>query len=569
MIYDTKLKKDKDGAWYRWLGMNEKGTKQKFRLGKEKAEAKRRMHLILALYESQIEVAKFYDGSWCPEHLNAAKQIAKGKKAVLPRTTLKVNEIDFVQASGETYVKTLAYLNRDGENFQPEDPVDLSEGLHAIETAQKRNRLVRAKLEGTNPDRDPTGQTINEAIDAFVDHLITQSTQPDGSLSPWGKTQVNQVNSWRRYMSITTETRNGKTISLNLLNTDLADLTVARAQQMIDATKKRPLTVESKQTRRMAPGTARSINKKIKEFFDWLDLSDEWQWWEPPRFRKLKYKVSDLTHDEKHERKLKKEKWRISDEEIQTLVNYATPAERVLLLLGLNCAFGAGEIGNLRIPYVKFKTNEIDGIRFKTGSDTRHHLWPETVDALKWELRRREQLTKTAESKDIFFLTQKGGNPLWRKSKSGNYINGIAKRWSDLMDRVCKDYPNFHRYSFGKLRKTAAIRVIELTDAEAASMILAHGIPSEDKILAAYVSIPWQKLYTAQKAYGETVRPLLDARRPPFEQPAKNYIGNKVDGILDQYGKGIPVKQIAKNLEISVMTVYRHIDRAGLRTERK
>jgi integrase len=315
----------------------------------------------------------------------------------------------------------------------------------------------------------------------------------------------------------------------------------------------------------MAPKSAQAINKKIKHFFDWLDLSDDWQWSEPPRFRKLTYKVAPLTDEEKHQRKLNKERWRISDEEIQILYQYATPAERVLILLGLNCAFGAGEIGNLRIPYVKFDSQEIDGIRFKTGNDTRHHLWPETIEGLQWELKRRSSLPKSDSSKDVFFLTEKRGDPLWLRLKSGNYKNGINKRWNDLLDRVQKDYPNFFRYSFGKLRKTAAIRVIERADAEAASMILAHGIPSEDKVLAAYVNIPWQKLYAAQKAYGDNIRPLLKTPRPPFEQPPKSYIGKKALQILEQHEKGIPVLQISRNLGISTMTVYRHLERAGLR----
>ncbi len=72
-----------------------------------------------------------------------------------------------------------------------------------------------------------------------------------------------------------------------------------------------------------------------------------------------------------------------------------------------------------------------------------------------------------------------------------------------------------------EVRKTAASRVIEIADDEAASMILAHGSLSEDKLLAAYVSIPWKKLYAAQEAYGETVRPLLAAMAIPFHPSPK------------------------------------------------
>lgn len=565
-VYDTELKQDKDGTWYRWLGENEKGTSQKFRLGRDKAEAKRRLRLIVALYEIQKLAAEFYDGTWVQEHLQAAKRIAKGKTATLPRLSLRVNETDSVRESPEAYAKTLAYLNMEGEVFQPESSEDYTDALRAVESNQRGYRLIRSKLTGSNPENDPTGQTVGQAVDAFMDYLKAQETLPDGSLSTWGRTQFNQVKSWRRYMSVARETKNCEQVSLGLLETDLADLTVSKAQQMVDATRKRPLTFESKQTKRMTPKSAGSINKKIKHFFDWLDLSDEWSWAEPPRFRKIAYKVSPLTAEEKHQQKLRKEHWRISDDEIQLLYRYATPAERVLILLGLNCAFGSGEIGNLRIPYVKLDANEIDGIRSKTGNDTRHHLWPETVEGLRWELARREQLPKSDKSKDIVFLSEKGGNPLWSRTKSGNYKDGVVKRWNDLKKRVKKDHPDFHDHSFGKLRKTAAIRVIELADAEAASMILAHGIPTEDKLLSAYVNIPWQKLYSAQKAYGGSVRPLLQTEGNAFEQPPKDYIGKKrALQILEQFKADVPVAQIARNVNVSVMTVYRHVDRAGLR----
>ena len=105
-----------------------------------------------------------------------------------------------------------------------------------------------------------------------------------------------------------------------------------------------------------------------------------------------------------------------------------------------------------------------------------------------------------------------------------------------------------------------------MADAEAASMILAHGIPSEDKVLSAYVNIPWQKLYEAQKAYGETIRPLLQTEGNAFEQPPKDYIGkNRALQILELFKSDVPVAQIARKTKVSVMTVYRHVDRAGLR----
>ncbi|WP_146404642.1 helix-turn-helix domain-containing protein [Planctomycetes bacterium CA13] len=75
----------------------------------------------------------------------------------------------------------------------------------------------------------------------------------------------------------------------------------------------------------------------------------------------------------------------------------------------------------------------------------------------------------------------------------------------------------------------------------------------------------WEKLFAAQRAYGEAVRPLLKTKRPPFEQPPKNYIGKRAEQILEQFKQGIPVQQISRDLGVHPMTVCRHVDRAGLR----
>jgi hypothetical protein len=56
--YTTDLKQDKDGAWYRWLGTDQKGTKQKFRLVRSKSEASRRIKLIQQLHDMQSDLAR-------------------------------------------------------------------------------------------------------------------------------------------------------------------------------------------------------------------------------------------------------------------------------------------------------------------------------------------------------------------------------------------------------------------------------------------------------------------------------------------------------------------------------
>jgi integrase len=477
--------------------------------------------------------------------IEIAKAVAKGQ------LVFKVPKSEFLGGDAELNTRWLTKL---ANRFAPVIELVPQFEEEFKEVRQRQNvQLVKLILEHNPQNR--AGQTIGQAIEALMVSIEKKYTQPEGDLMPWGKTQLNQLKSWRRYLTP------------ELLATDLSNLTIQTAQELVSPITCRPLTFESKQTSRMTTKSTESIVKRIKHFFEWLDLSDDWKWDKPPKFGKIDYKIAPLTNDEKHEKKIDRDNWRISDDEIKILYSYATPVERVLILLGLNCAFGAGEIGNLRIPYVKFETQEIDGIRFKTGNDTRHHLWEETIAGLKWELDRRTHLPKTNKSKDILFLSEKG-DPLWHSTKSGNYKSGVVKRWNDLKARVKKDHPEF-AYSFGKLRKTAAIRVIEMADAEAASMILAHGIPTEDKLLSAYVNIPWEKLYAAQKAYGETIRPLITIEKP-FEQPPKDYLGKtRAVRILEQYKAGVPVSAIAKEAGVHIQTVYRHIDRAGLRQVRE
>ena len=152
--YDKELKQKKDGTYYRWIGSNEKGTNQQLLCGRDKPEAERRLNLILSLYEMQFEATRYIDGSWVPEQLAAAKLIAKGKPAKLPRLALPVNDKDVIQESEISFAKRLAILNLNGDAFQPKNADDLSQAIQSIEAQQRKYRILRAKLTGTNGDHE-------------------------------------------------------------------------------------------------------------------------------------------------------------------------------------------------------------------------------------------------------------------------------------------------------------------------------------------------------------------------------------------------------------------------------
>ncbi len=85
-----------------------------------------------------------------------------------------------------------------------------------------------------------------------------------------------------------------------------------------------------------------------------------------------------------------------------------------------------------------------------------------------------------------------------RQWKKGYISDGGGNIWYRLIRRVRKDHPEFPSYSFNKLRKTSATRILEIADAETASMILAHKTIGEDELLHHYALLPWEKLFEAQ-----------------------------------------------------------------------
>jgi hypothetical protein len=546
--YDKKPKRGKDGAIVRYIGKNQKGMPEKFRLGYELKEAERRVELIAALW---AEVENMRDGFtvkfWKPEYLKAAKLIAKEGKPTLPKSSCSERS--------EDYLARLALISANtGTQFEPANPNDLKSALSDV---QQDLQQARTFLSLALDVPSATGQNLAEAFDAYEVHVREEATDPNGSLSPWGKTKLDQVSSIRAYLK---DKRFGKR---NYLTLDLAELDLECCDEMFGVFRRRPLTLRTDLTKRMTPGSSRHFTKELGKFFFWLHRSKDFEWREPDDFRFIKKTPDKLTVQEQYQKRENKKRSVIPTGHLKTLVEYALPNERILLLLGLNCAFGAVEIGQLRSGFLILDERIIDGVRFKTGNETKHRLWPQTVAGLNWVLeQRRQQRRIKPEYQDVIFITDRG-KPLWHHTPKGNASNGIANIWGRLIQRVQKDDKQFPGYSFNKLRKTSATRILEIADAATASMILAHGTISDDKLLECYVQIPWDRLFKAQEQFATELGDLLDAGNPnPWEAGPKNYIGlKKIKAIIELDSQNVPAPQIAKKTGVNLATVYRQLQR--------
>ena len=542
-MYDKKLKRGKDGLFTRYVGQNARGTPEKFRLGYEQEVAEERIRLIAALWtEIERRTPTGHRPGWDKASLEAAREIAKGKPPSLPKQ-------DFEDPTN--YVRRVAEMSRvTGTPFQPGDPFNHQVGLDDL---RQELGQVRQKLADAVGVSAATGITVRQVMVAYEGQIRRSLTLPNGYLRPWGRTKIDQLDSIRSYLS--DERFGGR----DYLALDLADLSHGRCEEIYGIFRRRPLTLRSGLLERMKPSSAKNLIKELGNFFDWLDGAEEYEWIAPRRFHAIKKTPDDLTPPEVYERRMGREKLVIPDEQLKVLFEYALPSERILLLLGLNCAFAASEVGHLRTGFLKLERSTIEGIRFKSGNDSKHRLWPETRAGLEWVLAERRALRSARpEDADVVFVTDRG-RPLWHATKKGHVSDGVSNVWYRLIRRVQKDHPEFPSYSFNKLRKSSATRILEIADAETASMILAHKTIGEDELLHHYALLPWEKLFEAQRKLGEQLAPILAAGGPdPWSRRDRTSLGlAKVKRLKELRAQGVPPREIAKTLKVSVATVHR------------
>jgi hypothetical protein len=145
--YEKRLKRGKDGLIVRYVGKNQKGVKEKFRLGYDLAEAGRRVGLIQALWAemenkccvNEEVVNRERTPYWESEYLDAAKSIAKGGQPTLPKNGC--------YEEPESYLHRLSKITAIvGTKFEPANPADLTTAISLVqeEIRESRNKLSLA-----------------------------------------------------------------------------------------------------------------------------------------------------------------------------------------------------------------------------------------------------------------------------------------------------------------------------------------------------------------------------------------------------------------------------------------
>ena len=565
----TRWTPDTRGRYTRRIGWkkNTKGqlVQHLFYLGTDLTEAKHREDRLVEFWQ---HIEKTHRGEdqplWNSLTLKIGKELAKGNRCVV---------IERNGNSPEAFARYLHRLSRDFPMvyFVPDEPDAYQDGrakgraivegqIGEIERFHRRSGNIA-------PDDIPTAtEMLHEAIDCCIEEVKQNYLLPGSDdVTAYGQSRIANL---RRIKERHDD------VPLSSLSTYDA------VQAMLNLWRNRPIVKNSDPPRPVKKKTAQHHVAELMRFLRWLNRSARFDWRKPEDFDELETRIAE-TPKERQERLSPTKVQTYSIDELRLLNEYATPLERLLLLLGLNCGFGASEQGQWMLNQIYLNQPHpradlirraygiepdphdsfIVGARPKNGVHGEWLLWPQTVEVLKWARDRRERIGNAGP--DSVLLVTERGRPFFRQTAGGNRAQSFSRRWCDLTSRIQADYPDFPHLSFGKLRKTASSLVRRFASGETARTFLCHGRPvPTDDLLDLYTHRPFDKVFQALRDLEAELAPVFDAAPENlFAQPTQQYTGlKKVKSIMQLHGEGKSVREIATQVGISKSAVYRHIE---------
>jgi len=364
---------DRTGQYRRDLGWKKTSSgnrsQQRFYLGRDQGAAglaERRLVQFWEAIERYFEEER--DGEecrWEAWSLALAKQIADGAMVV----TADVPDHIQVQVEHEGVIVVAGWHNLLKEYFGAICGIEMVGANQAEELLTRRGQfhfdMGKPILEATGKAA-PTGETLHQAIDAYIDYLHRVHQTAEKIVSQTGKKQGERAVRMKRHHP----------------DFPLYDLTAKKIEEILFYWGKRPLDASEK---RYSRDTCKNQLILIRAFLRWLHRSD-FQWKLPADYLFPRIKIEWVTTEVAGE--IRKRTFTLR--EVGILWQHATPPERVFISLGLNCGFGAGEIGTLAEAEINGKF--IERLRHKTKVFGAWWLYPITREAIAWARKRKEVL---------------------------------------------------------------------------------------------------------------------------------------------------------------------------------
>jgi len=297
-------------------------------------------------------------------------------------------------------------------------------------------------------DLEPT--TLHTALDAYAEHLGNEAGYRPVALIKNRQTTV-------------------RLLKKHHDDVPLAHIDLSACVSMIDLWRNRPLSERTGKP--FAVSTAAKTLSELIRFFGWLELSPQFEWTAPSHFGQISRRVRMSPSD----------RWTtpavFKMEHFDVLYRHATPMQRLMLCLAMNCGLGPAEMGRLeRSNFIldgsgEFAIDLLPGegilrfVRPKTGVFGEWLLWPETVEVVKSAITRAEELGSA-----LLFVSD-DGTPMW-KSQSENPSSAIRNQWHRLLKAV-EDH-GVPKLPFSTIRKQMAERIRQEHGDEVARRFLGH-----------------------------------------------------------------------------------------------
>ena len=507
----TKLKPNKNGRFRREIGYTDQHKKKqaRFDLGTDEKEAEKRVARLLELYEDCQRVSEL--PMWTAFGLYAGKLIAKGTYQIPYEPDWEqLGSLESAEEKCATYVQMLRLeQNRHPSlHIVPSNEEMYAGGVEINQAIEKHilDRLaVGLKEDGviiTNQaygDRLVTG-SLHEALDAYAGHVEKTGIRIDETTLKYSQRKR------LKYVKVLKQQHPDKPL-MSMCSFDAI-------AEMFSHWANRP---------EYAPGqhynktSAHHRLKELQRFLRWLDHTSEFEWEMPRGVEQLQITFVGRPED-RSGTALKRKLY--TPEQLGIIAKYANNFDRLLLFTGVNCAFGAAEVGRLLVGDVlfqyrheyadrlHFETTRQDSfirmIREKTDQFGEWLLWPETTEILRWGIQRAQSL-----GSEIVVCRSSGA--MLYKEENQNASAAFAKRWRSLLKRVRKKHPELPFYSFGKLRKILPDILRHKYSDALASIALSHKTAYKpDSLLEAYGNKPFGRLHTAIRELRDHFQPMLD-----------------------------------------------------------
>jgi hypothetical protein len=385
-----------------------------------------------------------------------------------------------------------------------------------------------------------TGHTLHSAIGAYVEYLHRIHRTTENIVSQTGKKQGERADRLKRHHP----------------DFPLYDLAGKKIEEILFYWGKQPVDAKDKLYSR---DTCKNQLILIRAFLRWLHRS-ELPWKLPPDYLFPRIKIEWLPSEVSGE--VKKRTFTLT--EVGVLWKHATPLERVFIALGLNCGFGAAEIGTL--AETEINGSFIKRLRHKTKVFGAWWLYPITRSAIAWARRRKEVLGFTSD----YLLVSDSGKPYCVATAGNNNNQKIRNSWNRLMKRVRQENADFPRLSFGKLRKTSASWMRRVGGGEMASIFIAHGKATGDTLLDLYADRQFRKLFKCQQRIWKKLQGVLAGEFPEPEphKPTSHRLDDALKKRIQRLRRrGYKLKKIAEMTKTPLTTVSRIASSRPLESE--